>query len=952
MKKTILALRQTNLFSTLLNPTARPANKPYKPFLRFICLGMVAFTLLIAQGRIFAQCPTTFSVGSDIGIPNLSGAPAGLANMTGGTVKIWGSFTVDVGSWQMKGVTVYLRTIDAAILVDNNCILDARPNPNGNVPTEFETCPGIPSWSGIQVSSGGTAFLIDCNIFRACTAIDLLSGSKAQITGNSFTDNSICISANGAVTLLGNGISHNDLAIVSSDCSSSPKAIQLEAVPFIAIGNQSQTGSPNTIRNYAIGIDAENSNFDLYNTVFRENSTGLAIDLDGIGGTFNANIFGLGSSELSVPITENYSNGVISNNYNLKIQNAFFKNGVQHIQLTPRQGVTILPVSLDISNNRFELFAQGAIYCIQAKFNRAAIQNNTILDNLDDFMIGQTRYGIRWRQNTMTGLNRAQIVNNTIRDVLKTSSPGASEYWRHHGIQVSQSTQVNVELNLLYQDYPHIQPGDTRSYEGIGLFSSPFNEVRYNQVTSGGPSMPDFFVNKGIYVSESGNNLISCNDVAGFYNGFDFHGPMCDKTKLKSNTIEGDNATGLFLSPGTIIGQQSMRFNAWPGNGTTEALFDGDPDPFFVTLSKFTISTSNTNSTFWANPRVPAVGWFVPPVSEPNPSPSSEACYLNDDPPKSGADELAITGGFQVYKGYPASLWEAQLNAFGTLSNHPELLVTGSPDLQFYNVHDQGNIGKLSRAVKAWEGISRFNTSFESTWSSNQTSIAQKLEEIRAKALEMSQAQTAAQQEQTAQEVAALEAALLTLQQTNQSLSVQYQTNVSASATQLLGDLGNINATEVWETNLKTVLTLLAQQAGSENSGWTTAEQNTLQAIADQCRFAGGIGVVLARAAIEKIDYNDQAMCPGYGERSSTAATLNAKFSPNPSSDFCTITFDLPTSANLFVSDLQGSIIKILDIKESFSYILDTGDLANGLYMISVLDSHGRQFVSKMAVLR
>jgi hypothetical protein len=163
-------------------------------------------------------------------------------------------------------------------------------------------------------------------------------------------------------------------------------------------------------------------------------------------------------------------------------------------------------VSLNLTNNRIEQFGQEGIACINAKFNNATIQNNTIVDNLDDFTISQTRFGIRWQSCTMVSNNKAQIINNAIKDNLKTSSSGGSEHWRHHGIQISQSTKINIELNRLSQTF---QPTDTRLYEGIGLFASPFNDIVYNQVESGGPSqIPDpFFNNEGINVGESGNNL-------------------------------------------------------------------------------------------------------------------------------------------------------------------------------------------------------------------------------------------------------------------------------------------------------------------------------------------------------------------------------------------------------------------------------------------------------------
>ncbi len=107
----------------------------------------------------------------------------------------------------------------------------------------------------------------------------------------------------------------------------------------------------------------------------------------------------------------------------------------------------------------------------------------------------------------------------------------------------------------------------------------------------------------------------------------------------------------------------------------------------------------------------------------------------------------------------------------------------------------------------------------------------------------------------------------------------------------------------------------------------------------------------MARAAIEKSDYDDLAMCPGFGERSSKSQIWAGKLAPNPSGDFCSIAFEIPTSATLLVSDLQGRVIKTMDVKEAYSYVLDVRDLVNGLYTVSIKGSEGRRFVGKLVVL-
>jgi len=152
--------------------------------------------------------------------------------------------------------------------------------------------------------------------------------------------------------------------------------------------------------------------------------------------------------------------------------------------------------------------------------------------------------------------------------------------------------------------------------------------------------------------------------------------------------------------------------------------------------------------------------------------------------------------------------------------------------------------------------------------------------------------------------------------------------------------------------NLKTVLTLLAQRQLAGNTAWSEAQQNTLQAIADQCRHAGGIGVVIARAAIEKFDYDDEAMCPGFSQpRSGNAAGyFSTTFVPNPANDNCHILFDKAISGTLNLFDLQGRMQLSFQLTNVASYDLNTQDLPVGLYFLQVKTDQGVVCSSKLVI--
>ena len=953
MKLTIFASRQTNLQPMLQNPIALSSLKDiiYKPFFQLLCSSIVAFALLFMPGIVYAQCPaTTFTVGSGVGIPNLSGAPAGLANMTGGSVKIWGSFTVDAGAWQMRGVTVYLRSLDATINVNSGCTLLADSHPATNLPTEFDICADVTSWVGINALGNSTVILRNSKVNNACTAVALQGISKVMVVGNTFKGNSRCITLNGLAVLLGEGIAHNtfDINPVNQGCTGST-AIRLTNAGFVRIGNQAQTGIPNKIIGYYGGVDANNTNVDIVNTTFEQGSTGAAISLSGVGGTFTANITGKGNFANSPIFVNNYGAAITAKNYKLTVKNARFRTSNNTISISKGTPITF-PISLDVTQNRFENYVTDAVVSKDCIFTKANIKNNFFFD--ENPAEGGYSAGVHWNNNSnATDLVKPNIELNYFYDNAKTSPDPQFIQYQTFGVWATSPQNLVVHDNVFTQNY---QTDIQHEYKGVWITGKNRNESSNN--TFSGLFGPMNVVNnsdwdyRGIDINNSRFNLVSCNGFSSLNYGSYFKG-NCDQADIKNN-VTSSNLTGTYLFDGSVVGKQPEKQNLWPGNlsnDIAEAHFDGNPLPGALSASLFSINSSNMASDYWPSPRIPTNNWFVPSGNEPGPQ---IQCIISAADPKSERERQAITSEFQAYKGYPASIWEARLDAFGTLSAHPELLVSGSADAQFYNLYTTGNIGKLHRALLSCDAVVQFSTSFANSWNSNQTAIEQKISDIGTQTDLMEQAQTDAEQLQIAQTIATLQSELGSLQSTNQSLSAQYQSDVAARANTLLNDLGNITTTDVWETNLKTVLTLSAQKLLAESVIWSSGQQSTLQGIADQCRHEGGIGVVMARIAIGAFNYNDEAMCPGQGqERSETTIHLPATLAPNPASDLCRISFEKLMSGTLFVRDLQGQIVLTFQLKEEIAFDLDTHNWVNGLYNISIKDVQGRQFVSKLAVI-
>lgn len=813
---------------------------------------------------------------------------------------------------------------------------------------------GCGFWEKMRVNGSGTLRIRNSQIANACESIVLNQGAKAEIVSNYFVNNGACITASNSVTLLGEGVAHNvfdgDGFTIGCSGNTFRYAIKLDDVPYIEIGNSSGNGSPNQFLEYN-GIWASNSNIGVYNSrILNFPNGGSGIRLDGGLGVNTAYIQGLGHTENSPTFIENMAVGIRAIGYHLTVNDAFFHTGSSAF-VRVRQSNK--PTILSLTYNRFENYPPSGVDVSLCKFVWAKIVNNEFYDGNVESIDSK---GIEWVSNEIVGTNStAMMQDNTFYDEDK-GEPDIVTF-DHTGISVRLSSGVTVKENTFYQnfasDYPHI-------FSGVKLYEAPGNKIQNNQfIGNHGPltvsgASPDSY--KALDVEESGANLISCNSSSNLNHGFRFQGPGCDQTNFHHNGME-DNLTGLYLYPGSIMGAQFERENGWsgslPGNGIAEAHFDGNPDDQSMAMSLFSINSSNPSSDFWANPRIPSDDWFEDSQGQPSIYADCYEVWTFPLPP-SVSDDRAIGDEFEGYKGYPASEWEAALRAYGTLYHNSDYRAGNGTAASFYALHDTANIGKLYRASETWKTLGRMDSGFEADWSANATAISLKLDTITSLVAEMETADEA-DQDSLASILALHQEDVATLQIDNAELADQYIDTLADRANQLASNLEGINSVDVWEQNIKTVLTIFVERLQDpEATEWTTEQYDTLLSIADQCRHEGGIGVVMARAAIEQYDYDDEAMCPGASQsrRVSTTAALQGSISPNPASDYFTIRLDRPVTGQVALSNMHGQSLRSVTLKGNASVEVDTQHLPSGIYQVNVLAADGAQLLKRISIVR
>ncbi|HND87918.1 MAG TPA: T9SS type A sorting domain-containing protein [Saprospiraceae bacterium] len=533
---------------------------------------------------------------------------------------------------------------------------------------------------------------------------------------------------------------------------------------------------------------------------------------------------------------------------------------------------------------------------------------------------------------------------------------------------LSNSSGVQVSANKAYQNY---LPGSTsgvpsqqehHDFRGIWSYYANDNLLLDNISTGNfGPSSivstnPDNnYYYRGLRLEESGSNLVKCNYAEGMNQGLNFKGACVSQHMVRTNTLT-NNRVGLYLYNGTMIGQQFNQDNQWPGTtggNDFEAKFDGIPSQNLVNLSLFRINDPDINSDYWAVPREPQ-DWFKVSSSF---TPHFDCLVGPADPggdDRSESDIRAIGGTFPNFKDYPGSGFDANLRAYEVLHNNPDLLVSGSPDAAFFNAHQYGNLGKIFRAKNDLERIGKMTAAVEATWVGNMNSIAQALADIAVQDSLYRESPDPAVQQQAAQNLTALRAQLSSLQQTNQFLSAQYASDIAAKAAQLNTDLGAITPTNGWEQNLKTVIATLRQQVADGADTWTAAQYNALNSVAGQCRHEGGIAVVMARAALQQFNYDDEAMCPGYtAPRPSSVSEqeILTRLSPNPAQEQCEVIFGQPLSGSLILTDLAGKVHSTLSLEQASSLTLNTHALPNGIYSLRLLNAQGSRLTTQKLVV-
>lgn len=500
---------------------------------------------------------------------------------------------------------------------------------------------------------------------------------------------------------------------------------------------------------------------------------------------------------------------------------------------------------------------------------------------------------------------------------------------------------AKIENNVI-QDNQQSGMLDSKGFAGIDIQAADNSKISGNTVTGAGTDYTAF--KSCINVKESYNTEVRCNNVDNADRGITFDGYNCDATHLFSNDIHSHDE-GLYLENNTVIGDQPFQGNRWFGSAAQiEGFFNFigynpafSNDVKFVNRSEFKVSPIDQSHIFWANPR--QVGnwddmdfkWFKQESAQ------SEATCATINPTRrlSILNEEVVDGLYEPKDGYTANEREAAIHTFHRLLDYPELRPANSPALTWYNETLPSKIGKLVEAYDWLGDMTNTNVTIES----NHSQLENVLLAHKAKQEEISTCSNATQLEILRQELSVINAEIIDAQ-SDLAQVVGAQTNVSNSEAQAhINALNGLSLLEEDEIDLRRVLVLQLSQCMAP-TGYDPAQLSALSAIADKCRIADGLAVVLARSVLGNLDEthtaDEECTVPRSAQKS--ASNTSSTIFPNPTSGVLNLNWAKTVeTGKIVLVDLLGHQLKIWSVANTSNFSTMLNDVPAGTYFLNIL---------------
>lgn len=362
-----------------------------------------------------------------------------------------------------------------------------------------------------------------------------------------------------------------------------------------------------------------------------------------------------------------------------------------------------------------------------------------------------------------------------------------------------------------------------------------------------------------------------------------------------------NHAVGLQLGDNTnpvgMIGEQDSQENVWLGTSSpVEAQASNLAN---AQSSVFKVNSSDIGSDYWPSPRKIGTAddnmkqWFK---LKPGVEPSDEVICLPIGPPlpksaPSDRDKEVMSGIYSSPFGLDAMAWEAKWQFTNDLNANFELRELDPAVAEYYHSTYNAPCSRLSRAYLDYLNRWTVPAAVKQAKSDHISALEGRF------ALEGLLADAGTTNAALRSQMLDMDADIANKAILLKAAEMDWAADVSQKMADLLEDLGTIECDNIFEEDLKSVLSVLI---GSHFTGDALdAEQlGLISPIADKCRYAGGYAVALARSCFTYQDtYSQDMECISQerGIAANTPTDAQISITPNPARESVTLSIANPT---------------------------------------------------------
>lgn len=809
-------------------------------------------------------------------------------------------------------------------------------------------------WKGFYVETGGSLYLIDCNIVNAQYGIEAERGATVTSVRTLFQDNYIGFYVSPFSAPY--DPEHPENYYVDS---------KLHSNLFIGSGSmlppyEGQTPTPNDIPYAGISV----SNLTAF---ILQGSTG--------GTSTSANAF------------ENLSNGIIAIRTALYTGDEYFKDINRNPSfLSPIQGYGIYinnsqlgqysellgdndghfgPYSYHFNNCDISVYNRGGginvygmtmnsvnegIHIENVKNRNIFIEENNIHGSEKGILLNHCIP----RQNYIRNNNLDVTGIGDITSGIEMNDYPTPSHWNVEqnyltlgdgvfGIGNKAGYRINIMNNTVYKN--HYDEDDAH---GISLEGTKFGIVTCNALY-GDMVDEELHETSGIY-STGGNNFnISCNEISDFQYGIYLAGDHSSQNLLRGNTF-GYEWVGLLLNENATIGPQFHYGNIW-NDSYIESGAKHLGDAIIVGLSPFKYDKGDNE--FYEPPNIQAATtWFTRVTGNSFLCEPENVCpdgigYTTFSPVWTSLDQDLVAGNLGFTDFNNSLSWMGRFHTFHRLKNVPSISLP-SDITTFISNQRNLNIGKFSNSLDSMTNALRYTGTFESgidAWPIFDSSHVRKI-------LYLDSLLYVDGPNNTISNLIKLHYDSIFYNEysfhfKDSIINLKIETKVNNA----IDYIENITPDSIWQESLQFSLLEALHFAKTD----TLLSSTDVYNLALSCPDEYGDAVYHARSLV-RVDstlnkYDDYSLCGGLVSRS--AEEINQPIGilcPNPTSSFFEIRTKEPISG-YFIFNNNGALIYSESSLIENLLNVNTTSYTSGLYLIKVVYSDGRFEIYKFLVI-